>query len=78
MSRVYRVELTIALVVVAVIVAALFLTGCGVRVLPAPRVLAVTASGAVSCARADGSGRRVLIVSPQRAWLVRVGDVCPG
>ena len=63
--------------VCVVVVAALFLTGCSVRVLPPVRVLAVTASGAVSCARADGSGRRVLLVSPQRARSVHVGDVCP-
>jgi hypothetical protein len=71
------VELTTALVVVAVIVAELFLTGCTP---PVWRVAGVAGTGnqiAVSCYQVAGSGRRVFILPASRARSVHVGDVCP-
>jgi hypothetical protein len=52
---------------------AVVLVGCSG---PPFRVLAVSASGAVSCS--DGHRGRIVLVAPGRVRSIRVGDVCPG
>jgi hypothetical protein len=72
------VHVTIVLVVAAVIVAAVFLTGCAA--VPVWRVAGVAGTGsqiAVSCYQVGGSGRRVFVLPASRARSVHVGDVCP-
>lgn len=77
MSRIDRVHVTVVLVIAAVVVAALFLTGC---TQPVWRVAGIAGDGvqvAVSCYQVGGSGRRVFVLPASRARSVHVGDVCP-